>query len=459
MSRDPLSLLRSILCATALGVLGTPALPACSDSPAHPSGAGGASGSAGTSGNAGTAGTAGGSGRSGSGGVGNGGGGNGGAGNGGAGNGGGGNGGAGNGGGGNAGAGGAGTAGLFLGGFFPIGAFLVPPTDGHFEKWMGRGINTMVNEAGDDIVAWDRRARALGLKMIRHPLPNPADDIGRTDLLAWMQDDEPDASGRGNANLPICQQRYMDWKRVDPSRPVYINFGGSDVMDAVDSAPGCSDCLLTGMYRSFIETADWISNDRYPVAGYLNQPQRHNDLTLIGEPMDRIRGWTDKPQFCYVETSDQAFIDGARGVRPDELRAEIWLAIVHGVRGIVYFPEVVSGPNFGWDGTPAEVAAEMTIQNATITALAPVLQGEIDPPGLGATVPGPLQVAWRKAPNGSHFIVVNPVAAPTTAMVRLSGVGAAASASVFGENRAVDVAQGTLQDRFDAHAVHIYVVR
>jgi hypothetical protein len=55
------------------------------------------------------------------------------------------------------------------------------------------------------------------------------------------------------------------------------------------------------------------------------------------------------------------------------------VAVVHGVRGYVFFPEVVppSGVGASVDGTPADVAAELTLQNATVTQLAPVLQGAI----------------------------------------------------------------------------------
>jgi hypothetical protein len=351
--------------------------------------------------------------------------------------------------------------GLFLNGFFLIGTYM--PGADEFQKWKSRGVNTVVEENGwvDEsqgqtlqkmMTEWQNAAVKLGLKEIRRPMPNPADDIGNTDLLAWMQEDEPDAYGNAESNLPICQQKYADWKAIDPTRPVYINFGGSDVMSNTTSRE-------VATYKALIAASDWVSNDRYPVTGYLNEGATRNDLTLVGEPMDRIRGWTDKPQFCYIETSSQQFVSGARGVTPAELRAEIWLAIVHGVRGYVFFPQVVGGNNTSNDGTPDDVAAEMTIQNGVVAQLAPVLQGEINPPSLGATVPAPLQVAWRSAPDGNYFIVVNPVGtAMASASITLTGVGAATSATVFNGSRQVALAGGSFTDSFGPFAVNIYVV-
>jgi hypothetical protein len=283
-------------------------------------------------------------------------------------------------------------------------------------------------------------------------MPNPGDDIGNTDLLAWMQEDEPDAYGNASVNLPICQQKYTDWKAIDPNRMVYINFGGSDVMSATSSS-------AIDTYKALIATADWVSNDRYPVTGYLNEGAKRNDLTLIGQPMDKLRGWTDKPQFCYVETSSQQFVSGARGVTPSELRAEIWLAIVHGVRGYVFFPQVVGGNDSSNDGTPDDVAAEMTVQNGIVTRLAPVLQGEINPPALGATVPSPLQVAWRDAPDGRYFIVVNPIGtAMASASITLTGVGTATTARLLDGSRSVALSNGSFTDAFAPFGVNIYVV-
>jgi hypothetical protein len=69
-----------------------------------------------------------------------------------------------------------------------------------------------------------------------------------------------------------------------------------------------------------------------------------------------------------------------------------------------------SGNWVDWDGTPDDVAKEITKQDAVINSLAPVLQGDINPADLGISVPSPLLACWRKAPSGKYFIVVNPVA-------------------------------------------------
>jgi hypothetical protein len=129
--------------------------------------------------------------------------------------------------------------------------------------------------------------------------------------------------------------------------------------------------------------------------------------------------------------------------------------------GLIYFPEVVppDGVGASTDGTPADVAAEMTTQDGIVTSLAPVLQGPINPSTLGATVPSPLQVGWRDAPAGAYFFVINTQGTTiSNASIALRGVGSAQSATVYGESRSVSLSSGALTDTFGPFALHIYFV-
>jgi hypothetical protein len=264
--------------------------------------------------------------------------------------------------------------------------------------------------------------------------------------------------------------KYSYWKSVDPDRPVFLNFAGPDVLVAepgpvpnwCNAANGY--CSWEGNYLSYIGKAlDWASNDIYPVGGWLPDESRRNDLSLIGDVMDKIRGWTEKPQFATIECGDQRYVpEAARGLTPGELRAQIWIAVVHGARGICYFSAWFSPPYAwaGYDNTSSENVAEMLVQHSTLTALAPVLQGRINPPSIGATISTPLQIGWRKNSSGSYFIAVNPGGTSLNgATLSLSGVAVNSSAEVYGESRTVEVSAGKIMDSFGPFAVHIYVLK
>src|SRR5262249_39023274 len=158
----------------------------------------------------------------------------------------------------------------------------------------------------------------------------------------------------------------------------------------------------------FYNDLDWTSNDIYPILG-------HGPLGLVGQALAKLLAWSrPRPQFQYIEASA---ITGGRDpadVAPTagEFRAELWDAIIHGARGIFYFPHTGCDPCTTPDGTTPELQAEMTAQNARITSLAPVLQGDIDPPGLVPQATAPLELSWRRAVDGTYIIVLNLSPAP-----------------------------------------------
>jgi hypothetical protein len=359
-------------------------------------------------------------------------------------------------------------SGLFLNGFFPIGVFSQKWET--IAEWKNRGINTMVEEhvhwggkaeQNERFWQWDAECRRLGLKMIRYPAENLSEDIGNPNLIAWLQEDEPDAYGEGEKNLPDLQKKYKLWKSVNPSLPVFVNFGGSDVMSMdYSNQPGVKSKSQT-VYEKLCATADWIANDLYPVNGYLNSDDvgRRGDLTLIGNPIDRLAEMTGKPQFAFIETCEfQENPEIGRGVTPDEMRAQVWLTIVHGVRGYIYFPQLLRDPTPD-DGTPPNVVEEMKRVNAMVTQIAPVLQGQINPPQIGATVTSPVQVAWRRATDGDYFIAVNPGKNQVNATLTLTGVNGLAAA-VLNQNRTVTItADKKIVDTFPPYSVNIYVIK
>jgi hypothetical protein len=65
-------------------------------------------------------------------------------------------------------------------------------------------------------------------------------------------------------------------------------------------------------------------------------------------------------------------LDPARPVKPAEVRAEVWMALIHGARGIVYFVHEWAG-GFREDGIfrHPDVVREVALINRTVKSLAP----------------------------------------------------------------------------------------
>lgn len=349
---------------------------------------------------------------------------------------------------------------MFLDGFFPIGVFSQPTES--FSKWKERGINTLLETPQNhDAVAWDRAARELDLKVIRRPLPNPRDDIGRADLLAWSHWDEPDAAGRAPQWTPLFEKTYREWRQIDPQRKVFLNLAGPDLTWFCTRQDQYSRDYAA-FYPRLIASADWIANDLYPCGGWLNRAHapRRGDVTLIAEPLKLLQTMTDKPLFAFVETSEveRGNVPGARAPTPEEVRAEIWLAVIHGARGIFYFPAVVGTNGFQFDGTPPATVEEIKRQNERLTQLSRVLQGPINPPGLTVVSSNPLHVGWRLAEGKCHVFVVNPRATPSKrCVVKFPGLAGNRPVDVQQEQRTLELVDGTLTDDFGPFELHHYV--
>src|SRR5205807_1939171 len=128
--------------------------------------------------------------------------------------------------------------------------------------------------------------------------------------------------------------------------------------------------------------SDWVSSGTYPISGW----NRADDLDASGRTLDRFENLSNgAPNFAIIESSNQMGPwnpPGVPGPTPAQVRAETWDAIIHGARGIIYFPQSLT-PTFSYDNTTPQVAAEITKQNAVITSIGAALEGPIDPPAIG----------------------------------------------------------------------------
>ncbi len=365
---------------------------------------------------------------------------------------------------------------MVLDGFFPIGVFAQP--EYNFAQWADRGLNSLYEyPQGSDVVAWDIAGEAAGLFRYRRPSGNAARD--NLDDWALANIDEPDILGNDWAcggDVGACTQLAIDlseqWSNSHPEKDQWINLAGPNIWlsDSCDYCNGPGDgppnnaCYPNNdqCYPSLINTdTQFVCHDIYPIGGWLPSEVDRNRVALVGDVLDKLRGWLNEGQetCAIIETSDQRLgFDGTggRGPTPGEVRAMMWNAINHGARAIHFFAAAFNP--FVFDATPADVSAEITRQNAIITALAPVLQSDINPSAANVSASGNIDIGWRISGNSLYVIAVNVSGSQVNnAAISLNGV-ADGSAQVYNENRSLPVSGGQITDSFAEHAVHIYVI-
>ena len=114
------------------------------------------------------------------------------------------------------------------------------------------------------------------------------------------------------------------------------------------------------IYQGFFDSADVIGFDTYPVEGRCSLAQIDNVYWMQRELVSLTRG---KPTFQWIEAGPMEHCRENQDPTPAVVRAETWLAVAGGARGIGYFPD-------WWEES---IRGEVRLTNREILALAPAL--------------------------------------------------------------------------------------
>jgi hypothetical protein len=316
--------------------------------------------------------------------------------------------------------------------------------------WRARSVNTLVAyERGPGnhpatLDEWLAAARRHQLFTIRHPHDDLAADAADPYLLALMQPDEPD---QHDVDPALLADQYTAWKKQLPTTPVFLNVSGGHVLFRKTPRE---------VYRQYFAAADWIGNDFYPITGW-NQPTW---LPRVGQIVDLCRDLSeDKPQFAFIETSSQQLAwlpKDSRGPTSDEVRAQIWDAVIHRVKGIVYFPQQFNP--FSYDATPSNVSVELAKQNRLLENLGPILPLPPKPKTASVAVPTPTEAAWRVEPDGTGTLIVLNLS-PTklsSQQITLSGFHVNYAKMPSDDDRELFISEQGFRDDFGPYQVHVY---
>ncbi len=210
------------------------------------------------------------------------------------------------------------------------------------------------------------------------------------------------------------------------------------------AAPGP---LPRSLYPAMIARADVVGFTLYPLSSWC----RRAFGAVLGAQQFLVSLAAGKPTFQWIEAAPMGdspcYRNGRYTPTAGTVRAETWLAIVGGAKGIGYFPA-------DWD---PQVKAEVTRLNQQISALAPALLSP-DIPAFSAPATGPIKVTARTYNGATYVFAVNATARTHVGRFKLPSVKAAAL-SVWGEGRSVPVKPGgAVADTFAPFAVHVYVV-
>lgn len=353
-------------------------------------------------------------------------------------------------------------------GYFPIAVWLQSPANA--ARYRRAGINLYValwqGPTEEQLAALRRAEMPVICEQNAVGLAHKSDPI----IAGWMHGDEPDnaqpvtdpKTGKQTYGPPVPPPRivadYERLRRTDPTRPILLNLGQGVANDAwVGRGPGAKP----EDYLTYVRGGDIVSFDVYPVAG-LDRPDGENYLWYVSRGVERLVRWTGGAKRVWNCIECTHIGDERAKATPQQIRAEVWMALIHGSTGLIYFVHEFK-PKFNEHALlddPPTLAA-VTAINREIRALAPVLNIPTVADGVNvdssaADVPIAAMVKRR---NGSIYVfAVDMRNAPTRGAFTVREVGKAA-AEVIGEGRSVPVRDGRFADDFAPYAVHLYRIR
>jgi len=343
--------------------------------------------------------------------------------------------------------------------FFPLAVWVQSPKNA--ERFKAAGINTYVG-------LWHGRTeehltalKAAGMKVVC--AQNEVGLAHKDDkaIIGWLQGDEPDnaqAQGEGKGwGPPILPakvvERYNAMRAADATRPVVLNMGQGVAWD---------NYIGRGVrrnrpedYPEYVKGGDIVSFDIYPATH--DHPDIKGKLEYVAKGVERLKKWAgpDRTVWNCVEAK---IGDGDARMTPHQLRAEVWMSLIHGSKGIIYFVHQFK-PVFREASIfhDAELLKAFTAINHQITELAPALNGaEVEINVTAKSAEAPIAAIARQRGNEIYVFAV--------AMSERGGGGAFEIPSlrgkhdveVLGEDRRILHIDTRFEDQFKGYKVHLY---
>ena len=359
--------------------------------------------------------------------------------------------------------------------FFPIAVWLQDSRNA--SKYRQLDINLYVG-------LWAGPTEQQIAELKRHGMPVICEQNGyarqhldEKTIVGWMHGDEPDnAQSLGNGKgygPPIPPENIIqDYQKIranDPSRPVLLNLGQGVAWDGWYGRG-----VRTGHpedYPQYVQGGDIVSFDIYPAVH--DRPAVAGKLWYVAHGVQRLRSWAGRDRITWNCIECTRISNTKIKPTPQQVKAEVWMSIIHGSQGLIYFCHQFQ-PRFIEAGLLAdeEMARCVGDINRQIHSLAAVINSPTLPdavtvtcqpadvaPDMGERLGAAgIAAALKKSRGSTYLFTVRMEDRPAKGTFQIAGLPGEATVRVLGEGRTLTARDGRFEDDFEAHAVHLYEV-
>jgi len=346
--------------------------------------------------------------------------------------------------------------------FFPIAVWLQNPSKAR--EYRKAGFNTYVGLWKGPTERQLAELKNVGMKVICHQNKVALKNIDDPTIIGWMHGDEPDnaqslGSGKGYGP-PILPKKIIDdyykLSNVDPSRPVLLNLGQGVAWDGWHGRGVRTNHPED--YPEYVKGCDIASFDIYPVVH--TKPEVAGKLWYVAKGVERLVKWTEGKKVVWNCIECTRISNREKKATPHQVRCEVWMSIIHGSMGLIYFVHEWE-PRFNESAilSDEKMLSTVTAINQQITELAPVLNS---PTIIGAVKVSsdnsdiPVAIMVKKHEGATYIFAVGMRNGQTNAKFTMWSLEGRRIVEVLGEDRTIVSKDGVFRDSFRAWDVHLY---
>jgi hypothetical protein len=372
--------------------------------------------------------------------------------------------------------------------FFPLAVWLQEPRNA--PRFKALGINTYVGLWKGPTEAQIEELKKQGMKLVCDLNAVARKHLDDPTIIAWMHGDEPDnaqaiAHWKSiddiRAAWPEAPQKTLaQWgaygppippkdiaagyeaiRAADPSRPVLLNLGQGVAYDKYVGRGYRSGKLED--YPEYLRGSDIVSFDIYPVVH--DRPEIAGNLWYVARGVERLAEWSGGKKIIWNCIECTHISNPPAIAAPAQIRAEVWMSLIHGSRGIIYFVHEFK-PKFIEAGLLAhpEQARAVAEVNQQVRRLAAVINSPAADPAAtfkSSSAEVPLAAMVRRVDGATYIFAVAMRDRETRGAFTIPALAGAANAQaeVLDEGRSIPVTAGQFEDQFKGYEVHLYRVK
>lgn len=362
------------------------------------------------------------------------------------------------------------------GAFFPIAVWLQDPRNA--AKYQAIGVNVYValwkGPTAEQVAELKRHRMLLICDQNEYGLKH----LDEKTIVGWMHGDEPDNAqplpNRNGYGPPVLPEKiaeaYRRIKERDGTRPVLLNLGQGVAWDGWYGRGVRSNHPED--YAEYVQGGDIVSFDIYPAVH--DKPAVAGKLWYVARGVHRLKGWAGGERIVWNCIECTRISNPKTRPTPEQVKAEVWMSIIHGSQGIIYFCHQFQ-PKFIEAGllADAEMAQAVGAINRQIHGLAAVINSPSVPKAATVTV-SPSKVEQdmarllgsqgiascvKKHQGSTYIFAVRMEPGPAKATFQVVGTPTDSIVHVIGEDRTIPVRAGGFEDDFAPHAVHLYQIK